>query len=128
MLGAVEPPRRSPLSEIHDRERKRRIRRSLRDGRSLLDPEDDELATRQAEWDTRRRNPLRWLLHGAVLVAGLVALATAVAGDGSLQSAAVPALVAASLALGLIEEWRVRRRARRWLGRQSIYREPSPFG
>src|SRR5207253_4908577 len=104
MLGAVEQPRRSPLSEIHDRERKRRIRRCLRDGQSLLDPEDDELATRQAEWDSRRRNPLRWVLHGAVLVAGAVAVSSVIAGDGSLPSAAVPGLVAVSLGLGLFEE------------------------
>jgi hypothetical protein len=128
MLGAVDSPRRSPLSEIHDRERKRRILRCLRDGRSLLDPEDDELATRQAEWDSRRRNPWRWVLHGAVLVAGVVALGSAIADDGSLGSAAVPGLVAVALALGLFEEWRTRRRARRWLGRQGIFRDPSPLG
>jgi len=128
MLGAVEPPRRSPLSEIHDRERKRRIRRCLRDGQSLLDPEDSELATRQAEWDSRRRHPLRWVLHGVVLVAGVVALSSAIDRDGSLQSAAVPGLVAVSLAFGLFEEWRMRRCARRWLGRQGTYGEPSPFG
>ena len=127
MLGAVEPPRRSPLAEIHDRERRRRIRRCLRDGQSLLHPEDDELATRQAEWDARSRNPLRWVLHVAVVVAGVVALGSAITGDGSLGSAALPGFAAAALALGLVEEWRVRRRARRWLGCQSIYREPSPF-
>ena len=124
----MEPPRRSPLSEIHDRDRRRRIRRCLRDGQSLLDPDDDTLATRQAQWDSRPRNPLRWVLHGFVLVAGLVALGTAITGDGSLGSAAVPGFVALSLALGLFEEWRVRRRARRWLGRQAMFREPSPFG
>ncbi len=128
MLGAVEPPNRSPLSEIHDRERKRRIRRCLRDGQSLLDPEDSELANRQAEWDSRRRSPLPWVLHGAVLVAGLVALSSAITGDGSLQSATLPGLVAATLALGLFEEWRTRRRALRWLGRQGMFRDPSPLG
>jgi hypothetical protein len=120
----VEPPRRSPLSEIHDRERRRRIRRCIRDGQSLLDPEDDALATRQAEWDLRRRNPLRWVLHVSVLVVGVVALGSAISGDGSLESAALPGFVAVSLALGLFEEWRVRRRARRWLGRPGIYRDP----
>jgi hypothetical protein len=124
----VEPPRRSPLSEIHDRERKRRIRRCLRDGQSLLDPEDDKLATRQAEWDSRRRNRLRWVLHAVVLVAGVVALGSVISGDGSPGSAVAPGLFAVSLALGLFEEWRVRRRARRWLGRQAMFREPSPFG
>ena len=124
----MEPPRRSPLSEIHDRERTRRIRRCLRDGQSLLDPEDDELATRQAEWDSRRRNPLRWVLHVGIAVAAASALGSAISGDGSLQSVAFPILVAATLALGLFEEWRVRRRARHWLGRQAMFRDPSPLG
>ena len=124
MLSAVEPPRRSPLSEIHDRERIRRIRGCLRDGQSLLDPEDDALATRQAEWDIRRRNPLRWVLHVGIAVSVVSALSSAIAGDGSLQSVALPIFIAATLALGLFEEWRVRRRARRWLGRPGIYSDP----
>lgn len=123
----MEPPRRSPLSEIRDRERRLRIQRCLRDGQSLLDREDDEVATRQAEWDNRRRHPLRWVLHIGVLLAGVAALSSAIT-DGSLESAALPALVAVSLVVGLAAEWRARRRARRWLGRQRIFRDPSPLG
>ena len=128
MLAAVEPPRRSPLSEIRDRERKLRILRCLRDGQSLLDPEDSQLATRQAEWDSRRRHPLRWVLHVSVLAAGLVALGSAIDGDTSIGSVVIPGLAGAALAIGLVWEWRTRRRARRWLGRRGMFRDPSPFG